>query len=430
VVPHGRLGKDRVAALAELLKRAVTRSLSASQEVGLCLTAGVDSRTLLAAAADAQRPFFAYSAGRTDSTDVTVAQELAGSLGLAHVFEPIGPERIAGWLFPMVFYQGGQVATLYSHPCQSIDYPLPFDSMIQGTGGEFARCAPWMDARTLRQRRFDAELLHEKFSTSDSKRLSGMDLWSGPHHDMAVEVKEERLRTMVDKYHPEDHPLAAMKLLAMCDANRQLLNKALVISRASREVLCPYLDHEWVAEVAAVPLEVRARNNLQLDIVRHLQPQLLKAISNHTMLPMGASRPRVNLSRRTNKWRHRAARATGLPLQRAEVPSTDYPRWISDELRPTIDRFLYATSAAFRQYLNWPVVQAALDEHCNKGRRRWTSFISALMVFEIAHKLWIERDRDVVSGVREALPTGGTMRYLGDSGETKEADLQGRESLA
>lgn len=418
IEPVGRLDDKRVAEAAEVLKQAVVRSVTSAPKVALSLTGGADSRALLAAAVTSELEFVTHSGGHVDSTDVVVARQLSETLGIPHVFEPVGPERIADWLYPQVLYQGGLIATLHSHPCQTIDYPLPFDAMVQGIGGEFARAADWISPARLPDHRFDAQILRQKLETSDARRLrlQKVNLWRSSYREVAREQENAHLDAIVQKYRPADHPLAALKFISLHDLCRADLNKALMIVRARREVYCPYFDHDWVQAMASIPLEERVRKNLQIEIVRHLTPRLLRPLYTHTMLPMNASRLRVHWGNRVRHLSSRLARSTRIRLHREAIPNTNFPAWVRNEMLPATKGLLEAPDAAFRQYLNGAAIRQLVDEH-HYGRRRWMALVAALTVFEIAHKYWVEGDHDALTRGREAFVSRGKIHYLGEQGD-------------
>lgn len=414
VKPHGHIDADRIAELSKVLERSVNRSLGASPSSGLGLTGGFDSRALLTAALSSEQLFVTHSGGRDDSTDVVAARQLSSQCGIRHIVEPLGPDRVAEWLFPMVLFQGAGVATLHSHPCHTFEFELPFDAMIQGIGGEFARGADWVSPDTIRNSRYDRDLLRSKLQTGDAQRLPQRGFWREEYQSSVSEHKVAHLDAMLTRYNPQDHPLAALKFMSLFDLSRSQLNKALVIVRAKREAWCPYLDHEWVEAVASIPIQERVGGNLQLEIIRHLQPQLLQPIHTKTLLPMGASPFRKRIATRFRKFTRRAASLTGWPLYKKEVWTTDYPNWIRNEMQSTIRSLLYSPDAAHKEYLRDAGVERLFEEHF-AGRADWYNLIAALTVFEIAHKLWIEGNPTALSLSRESGNASGKVYDLTQS---------------
>jgi hypothetical protein len=161
---------------------------------------------------------------------------------------------------------------------------------------------------------------------------------------------------------------------------RKMLNKGIIISRSSREVYLPYLDHEWVEAVAAIPIAERKRSKIQMDIIRRLRPKLLDIPWEKDMIPMSAPPWKIRWIKRIRR------RLTGPPRK---VPSVLYGQWSRNEMRPFLTALLYDPGAAFRAYLRWDRVEALLNTTFS-GQEVWPGFVGALTVFEIAHRLWVE----------------------------------------
>ena len=81
--------KQSKADLKELvdLFLAETSQFLPDTDFGISLTGGFDGRTLVATARAGQRPFYTYSFGNPNSSDITLPQQQAGSLGIP--YEPI-----------------------------------------------------------------------------------------------------------------------------------------------------------------------------------------------------------------------------------------------------------------------------------------------------------------------------------------------------
>jgi hypothetical protein len=72
----------------------------------------------------------------------------------------------------------------------------------------------------------------------------------------------------------------------------------------------------------------------------------------------------------------------------AVVPNHDYPRWSRQQMRNTLVELLYHPEAAYRAYLSWDAVEPMLNRHFS-GAENKSGLVSALAVFEIAHKQWV-----------------------------------------
>ena len=80
--------RDSLHELAQLFQ-SETRLFFPDSPFGISLTGGFDGRTLVAAARKERRPFFAYSFGRPDSTDVTLPAKQAAALQVPYFPVPL-----------------------------------------------------------------------------------------------------------------------------------------------------------------------------------------------------------------------------------------------------------------------------------------------------------------------------------------------------
>ncbi len=76
--------QEHAAGLADVLRRAVRRRMRAAERVGIGLSGGLDSRSLVLAAPRDDPPALTYTFGRADSFDVTYARRIAEIAGVRH----------------------------------------------------------------------------------------------------------------------------------------------------------------------------------------------------------------------------------------------------------------------------------------------------------------------------------------------------------
>lgn len=391
IEPHGKYDKQRLDELEELFRIAVRRSIRPDITVAIDLTGGLDSRCILAAAANMQLPFVTHTGGQPDSTDVVLAQQAAAVVGAKHIFEPVGPERVAEWLVPMVRCQGGIISTLHSHPCQHFDMPLPFDASVQGIGINYMR-GHWVSAADLDIDTLPAiqSFLKGKMASNTAKRVDLEELWRPEFQRVGLQAPDAHLKSLLDQYGTLDRPVAVLDCISLHERCRKFLNKAILVVRAAREIYYPYFDHELIVALANIPMLERVTNRIQIDLIERFFPKLLDVPGTKTLLRMSASPTRVWMTQKYWAVRRRMSRWFGLRNNvPVKVPNHYYSQWIRNEMRPTLVELLYNPNAAFRAYLRWETVETLLDQHFS-GKDDWEHLVAALTVFEIAHRLWVD----------------------------------------
>jgi len=394
IEPHGKYDKRRLDELTELFQKAVERAIRPNMTVAIDLTGGLDSRCILAAAAHMRLPVVAHSGGQADSTDVVLAQKAAAKTGVKHVLEPIGPEKVAEWLVPMVCYQGAIVATLHSHPCQHFEMELPFDAVVQGIGINYMR-GLWVapaEVNTIDSLHAAQRHLIQKMSSSTAKQINPEKLWKPEFKRLGVQVPESHLKSLFDEYKRPDGFVGVLDCISLQERTRKFLNKAIMIVRAVREVYYPYLDHELLVALAHLPMAERVNNRIQLDMIKRLAPKILDIPYEKTLMPMSASPARVWMTQQYWNFKRRISRQFGLPSRvPGKVPTHYFSQWIRKEMRETLVGLLYNPRAAFRAYLNWQTVETLLNQHFS-GQANWEHLVGTLTVFEISCRLWVDSD--------------------------------------
>lgn len=389
VEPHGRYDERRLDELADVFKIAVRRSIRPDLTCGIGLTGGLDSRCVLAAAVNQRLSFGTFTGGQPDSTDVVLARQVADQAGAQHALELIGPEKASAWLVPMVLHQGAMVATLHSHPCQFLDSAFPFDAIIQGVGGEFARGA-WVSPEDLDIGDLVAKKPLKLKRQMVSKTQYVERLWKPEFRSLGLHSPEERLDAVLSEYSLQDAPVAAVEYFYLYERCRKFLNKAILIVRASNDVYLPYLDHQWLEAIAAIPISERVTNRIQIDLIKRLYPAIVDIpyTSNHN--PSSALPWRFGVMRHYRTAKRTVRQRFGFGGRgRRKVRAHNYRQWSRDNMRPVLVELLYNPNAAFRPYLRWETVEALLNQHFS-GKNDWVALVSALTVFEIAHKLWVD----------------------------------------
>ena len=385
---HGKYDKKRLDELEDMFKTAVKRAIRPDLTCAIALTGGIDSRCILAAAANQRLSFITHTGGQPDGTDVVLAKEVAVQAGAKHILGSIN--KSGELLFPMVLCQGGIIATLHSQHCVVFDSPLPFDAQVEGTVGEIAR-GTWVTPADLSicDLGTTKKALKHRAWTKTARYLDLEQLWQPEFRSLGLHAPEEHLDTVLSGYYAQDSPLSIYDYFAYNEHTRKLLNKATLILRIGIETYFPYIDHQWIGAILAVPMSDRVTRRIRLDLIKRLYPALLDIPHEKNLIPLSASPQRIWLIKRYRGIKQRLRRRlkfVGRPP--VKVPTIHDWQWSRGEMRPVLTELLYNPNAAFRAYLRWDTVETLLNQHFS-GQEEWKNLVSALAVFEIAHRLWI-----------------------------------------
>jgi len=397
VAVERRYDSDLIDELSERLVAALEQPVAQhGDDIAISLTGGLDSRCLYAAAKKTNPAITAHTAGQQDSTDVAIARKIAALGNGKHVFEPITPDTLSGWLAPMVYFQGALMATLHCHPCQLLCNDLLARNLVQGVGGEFCRGTTWVDTADLK-RRVDPGFVESKLFTSNARKLDASRLWVGKLAEEQKSTRFARLDSVINAYDNGDQRLSVLKTIELYDESRKLLNKSSMIVCANREMYYPYFDFDWVQLVASIPIAERLRNNLQVDVLGRLDSALADMVYAKTLLPLSAPPSRVLLSKRYRNILGKIGRKLG-KVPTGAIPNHNYRHWIRNEMNRAIGDIVLRKNANYAQYLDRRFIENVFDDHM-RGKKNWERLLSAIVVFELACMLWIEKDETVVQSL-------------------------------
>jgi asparagine synthase (glutamine-hydrolysing) len=387
---HGRYDRRRLDELEDVFRTAVRRVIRPDLTCSIALTGGLDSRCVLAAAANQRLSFVAHTGGQPDSTDVVLARQVAARAGVQHRFGRLDPRKLGERLSPMVLHQGGILATLDSHPCGLFKSSPPVDAQVQAITGEIAR-GTWLSSEDLGVRGVAAvrEALRERVSTKTARRLNLSQLWRPEFRHLGLRAREEHLDAVLSGCRVQDSALLLYDHFALYEHTRKILNKATLIVRAVMEDYSPYLDHQWLEAVLAIPVSERVTKRIQVDLIKRLYPSLVDIAHEKNLIPLSASPRRIGLTKQVRRIQRRLGRTfnwIGRPP--VKVPCSHDWQWTREEMRPVLTELLYNPDAAFRAYLRWEAVEPLLDQHFS-GQEEWKSLVAALVVFEIAQRMWV-----------------------------------------
>jgi asparagine synthetase B (glutamine-hydrolysing) len=384
IEPHGVLDRVRLDDLEQRFDLAVRRSLAPEPKPLVMLTGGLDSRAIIASAARQGMPLRTLTIGDPESRDARLAEAVAHLVGSQHTFEPVSLDRATGWLDLMVRCQGGIVATLHSYVCQILNQPGPYPPAVHGVGGEYARgfWRPPSSPALLDPPRA-ADYLYGRML--GGRRGYFAEIWRPEAYELA-DAPRAALLQRLDGYAGTASGADRMHYIYLQDRCRTFINKGIIVDRNAREVHMPYLDHDWIEAVAALPAQERLDQRIQVELIRRACPALLDVPYAKDLIPLSTPhwlRKATHTKRRVLK---RLKRSLGANVSRDE--DVHFSRgWSRNSLRPALEDLLYDPNATFRDYLRWDRVQPLLDHHF-AGQHDVDSLLGALTVLEVAHRAW------------------------------------------
>jgi asparagine synthase (glutamine-hydrolysing) len=389
IEPHGNYDENRLDELENRFRISVDRCIRSDIQTAIDLTGGLDSRCILAAAANMKLPFITHTGGQIDSTDVILAKQAAAITGAEHYFEAIRPDKMGEWLFPMVQFQNGLVASLHSHPCQHLEMPMPFDAVVQGIGISYVR-GQWVSESDMNSVNSDdiRERLKYKLLSKTAKKINLDNLWKAEFKKIGLIGPQEHFNEILRKYTVPDRPMDVIDHVALVERCRKFLNKAIFIVRSVREAYFPYLDDEFIIALSLIPKSERANIRIQKDLIKRFYPKLLDVPWSKTLIALSVSPAKSWFIKKSWAAHRKFSGFIGIRNNTPKKkPNHNLAEWCRKEMRTTLSDLLFNANATFREYLDWQSVEPLLKQHFS-GQNDWEHLIAALTVFEIANRLW------------------------------------------
>jgi asparagine synthase (glutamine-hydrolysing) len=374
----------------EAFGNAMTRCTAGSGRLGLALSGGLDSRTILAAM-DPERPLTTVSIGMAGARDHLSAAEMARLTGRPHHQCLLGEDfltRFDQHLRHMVrLTDGHYLSQCIVMPTLPVYRDLGIDVLLRGHAGELMHMHKAysfsLDAQALSLR--DEAGLEDWLSRHlQTYMLAGTEgrLFAPAHRGQMEDLAQESLRSCLQESAAMTPPLHRIWHLFLTQRLRRETAMSLVKFGSLMETRVPYLDNELVDVLLAAPPELKLDETIQTHILRRRMPSFLNVVNVNTGTRLGAGR----LGRLFGKARLKVLGKLGV---RGYQPYERLGLWLRRELRPLVQGLLLSDRCLERGIFDPQTVKAVVDNHLS-GRRNHTYLLLALMVFETGQREFID----------------------------------------
>ncbi len=385
IEPDGRYDESVRGRLDQALRRAVRRCASTDGRTVIALTGGLDSRGLLAAALAEGLDVDTLTEGAPDSTDLSLARDVAALAGVRHEFEETHPDDLGDLVRLWVEVTGASAPDLKPHSCESALQSPSSDRVMTGIVGNVCRhAAVW--------RLPDAplgpilDLATTVAQNSTSKRMQASDLWLPHLRDMADKAPREHLAAVFRSYDLAHRPLKLAAYMSIQHSGRRGLGRATIAHGLGRETGNPFLDPDLLDVLLSLPVRERMSNPIQLELIGMHAPRLLDIPFNKEKGPFVRSDLHLQLHQQSRKLVRRLRRRMGSPAPK-EVPAFPYQTWHGGPMRQAIEPRIRNSDALWRRYLDPERVEPLVEQHLS-GERAWHYLVSGLTILEVAGELW------------------------------------------
>lgn len=263
----------------ETFRRAVEKRSTGN--IGISLSGGYDSRTILAAV---NRPVKTLTLDVRGGADQILAEKMARLTNSSHTFIENSDAFFAKWpeyVREMVWLTDGMFFDEACVMMSTLDKyrELGIDIALRGHGGELARMQ-WAYEFTCNR-----QILACRTQAELKEQLLRQLNFGVPANELARQSLDEAFKGI----DPGSHPIDQVTCIYVQEYLRRQSAASLAELRSRIEVRMPFLDANYVDAVLALPPEKRLGTGVHRQLLRELNPALLKITNSNTGAPAGAN---------------------------------------------------------------------------------------------------------------------------------------------
>ena len=387
----GLSDSEHIARLDDLFKAAVERRLTGDAHLGLSLSGGLDSRTILAVADERRFPMTTLCLGISGSIDQKAARRMAELTGSRHcdfLLDKSFLGRFEEHLRRLVWLTDGHFRSdAVTVPTLDRYRELGIDVLLRGHAGELLHMEKAYDYSV------DPQLLAVKDEAGLegwlTRRVGGWMLAGvqGPlFRGMSREELDGRSLVLLRDAmsgsrgcEPLIHRVWHMFLLQKL---RRHTAMALLEYGSLLRVRLPYLDNDLVEAAFSTPPGLKLGERIQAQVLARHRPSFLRIVNANTGTWVGTGPRRRQLA----KLRHRALAKLRVP---GHQPYERLGLWLRRELRPLVERILLDSRFLDRGIFDPDTVRRTVSAHL-EHRANHTHLLTTMMIFELGRQMILE----------------------------------------
>jgi asparagine synthase (glutamine-hydrolysing) len=376
----------------EAFKRAVDRRTEGTKNLGLSLSGGLDSRTILAAV-DPACPLSAISMGVPGSIDHRAAEQMARLAQRPHhryMLDTKFLSRFEEYMRDMVHLTDGQyLSQCIVMPTLPVYREVGIEVLLRGHAGEWMH----MDKAYNYSLNGDAFALRDEAGLEDwlfgRLRNHMMEDVNGPLLAPALQgdfdaLARDSLRSALRGSAGIEPPVHRVWHLFLTQRVRRETALSMVKFGSLMETRLPYVDNDLMDVLMAAPPEMKMGDRIQAYILRRRMPAFLDVVNANTGARLGAGR----MARFIAKVKLKVFAKLGV---RGYQPYERLGRWLRADLRPLVERLLLSQRCLDRGIFNPSTLKAVVRDHCS-GQKNHTYLLMAMMIFEMGQREFIDGD--------------------------------------
>ena len=379
--------------LSKLILQAVERQMKGTHRIGVPLSGGLDSRTIVASISKKHYPIHTFTFGKPNCDDAKFAQMVADKLGTHHHFFEFKPDDIASYAKKAVYITDGMLNCVHAHRMQTYDAAREFmDVGLIGHAGDLIIGGSYIDNKILTAKN-DSEFIHAvydimvgEFSEEFINELFKKSYYTKINYSIFESLKE-LLQNYNDKLfaNRSDH-----FFLHLSRVTRFTIN-GLIIMHSELEYRCPFYDNDFMNFVFTIPINHRVNSKIYIKTIKKSFPGITKVPWQKTGMPITAHNLQLKIHSKMGGVKRRINRITKKTIFENTKDYANYDDWMRNnkKLREYVLNILLGERALERRYFNHECVKKIIDLHMS-GKKNYSELIGRLLTFELWNRQFLD----------------------------------------
>ncbi len=377
--------------MEKLICQAVKRQIEPKESVGLFLSGGLDSRTILTAAIRNGYSIPTYTFGDKGCEDEKYAKEVAYTLKCPNDFFQLSPDYLKKWAKKGIWITEGMNNCVNFHGVEILpEIREKSKIMLYGLEGN-----TWLGFLSLGllefllskdENSFIKRLFHKLNSPFPVRIHSQLfrNEFFRKNKGLAFESLRESLKNIdyQSNFNRIYHFLVTEK-------DRRLTILGAIVDHGYVDYRLPFYDYDLVDLAQSIPPKQRALARFYLQFMRKRFSEVASIPYQRTGLPVSSNILRVLLKRGSEIASERLRQR----IFRSHTPSIrgygNVDQWFRHQLKDFVIETLLNKKAKSNQYLNPSFIQHLLSQHLN-GKGNHSRQIGLLLTFELWSQLFLD----------------------------------------
>ncbi|MCX9083027.1 MAG: asparagine synthase-related protein [Candidatus Methanoperedens sp.] len=380
---------------SKLVLQAVERHMKGHHRIGVPLSGGLDSRTIVASIPKKYYPVDTFTFGKKDCEDVKYAKMISDKLGLPQHFYEFKPIDLVSYAEKAVYLTDGMQNCIHAHRMQTYNEIREFmDVALMGWIGDSAMGDYLHGDPSKARDKFELFKLIVRFLPVDFLR----DLFNENYFIVFQKNFDLSMNYILKIDEKANIRLSGNRLMYynFKERQRRFISMGLVLARNSAEVRTPFSDYDFIDFILKIPPKFKVGKHIYKKMILSMFPDLADCPYQATGLPLNAPAYRQKANY-LNELMKKIINEYTLKIFKSKLffeknrNFHDYDNWIrnNDELREYITGILLEERTINRQYFNKKNIRKILDLHIS-GKKDYSELIGRLLTFELWNRLFID----------------------------------------